>query len=176
MSNRKKLQNAIFAITCAVYLAVLLRALFLKLVPIGEIFDVGERLRALNLIPFGGSAYLHAVKKDVVINTVLFAPLGFLLAMRSKGKSRRPLLLFAALAASVLTEALQYLLALGVADITDVISNTVGAALGFALYDITSKIFKGSAKLDSFYYCAMLCVCCVVIACIVVGNWHRLTT
>ena len=57
----------------------------------------------------------------------------------------------------------------------DVICNTVGAALGFALYDITSKIFKGSEKLDSVYYTAMLCVCCIVLACFIVGNWHRLT-
>lgn len=168
------MQNAILAVTCVVYTVLLLQALFFKLVSPGELFDIGGRARAFNFIPFGGSEYLYAIKKDVIINTMLFAPLGFMLAMRSKGRRRRPLLLFAALAASVLTEALQYLLALGVADITDVISNTVGAALGFALYDITSKIFKGSAKLDSFYYCAMLCVCCVVIACIVVGNWNRI--
>lgn len=174
-ADRHRVQNAIFAVTCVVYTVLLLQALFFKLVSPGELFDIGGRARAFNFIPFGGSEYIYAIKKDVIINTMLFAPLGFLLAMRSKGRRRRPLLLFAALAASVLTEALQYLLALGVADITDVISNTVGAALGFALYDITSKIFKGSAKLDSFYYCAMLCVCCVVIACIVVGNWHRLT-
>lgn len=175
MCNKKKLQNAIFAVTCVVYTVLLLQALIFKLVSPGELFDIGGRARAFNFIPFGGSEYIHAIKKDVIINTTLFAPLGFLLAMRSKGRRRRPLLLFAALAASVLTEALQYLLALGVADITDVISNTVGAALGFALYDITSKIFKGSEKLDSVCYTAMLCVCCIVLACFIVGNWHRLT-
>ena len=98
-----------------------------------------------------------------------------MLAMRSKGKRRRPLLLIAAFAISVCAEALQYLLAVGVADITDVICNTVGAALGFALYDISSKLAKGSEKLDSVYYTAMLCVCCIVLACFIVGNWHRLT-
>lgn len=174
-ADRHRVQNAIFAVTCVVYTVLLLQALFFKLVSPGELFDIGGRARAFNFIPFGGSEYLYAIKKDVIINTMLFAPLGFLLAMRSKGKRRRPLLLIAAFAISVCTESLQYLLALGVADITDVISNTVGAALGFALYDITSKIFKGSAKLDSFYYCAMLCVCCVVLACFIVGNWHRLT-
>ena len=174
-ADRQRVQNAILAVTCVVYTVLLLQALFFKLVSPGELFDIGGRVRAFNFIPFGGSEYIYAIKKDVVINTMLFAPLGFLLAMRSKGKRRRPLLLIAAFAISVCAEALQYLLAVGVADITDVICNTVGAALGFALYDISSKLAKGSEELDSVYYTAMLCVCCIVLACFIVGNWHRLT-
>ena len=174
-ADRQRVQNAILAVTCVVYTVLLLQALFFKLVSPGELFEIGGRVLAFNFIPFGGSEYIYAIKKDVVINTMLFAPLGFLLAMRSKGKRRRPLLLIAAFAISVCAEALQYLLAVGVADITDVICNTVGAALGFALYDISSKLAKGSEKLDSVYYTAMLCVCCIVLACFIVGNWHRLT-
>ncbi len=174
-ADRHRVQNAILAVTCVVYTVLLLQALFFKLVSPGELFDIGGRVRAFNFIPFGGSEYIYAIKKDVIINTMLFAPLGFMLAMRSKGKRRRPLLLIAAFAISVCAEALQYLLAVGVADITDVICNTVGAALGFALYDISSKLAKGSEKLDSVYYTAMLCVCCIVLACFIVGNWHRLT-
>lgn len=174
-ADRHRVQNAILAVTCVVYTVLLLQALFFKLVSPGELFDIGGRVRAFNFIPFGGSEYIYAIKKDVIINTMLFAPLGFMLAMRSKGKHRRPLLLIAAFAISVCAEALQYLLAVGVADITDVICNTVGAALGFALYDISSKLAKGSEKLDSVYYTAMLCVCCIVLACFIVGNWHRLT-
>lgn len=174
-ADRQRVQNAILAVTCVVYTVLLLQALFFKLVSPGELFDIGSRVRAFNFIPFGGSEYIYAIKKDVIINTMLFAPLGFMLAMRSKGKCRRPLLLIAAFAISVCAEALQYLLAVGVADITDVICNTVGAALGFALYDISSKLAKGSEKLDSVYYTAMLCVCCIVLACFIVGNWHRQT-
>lgn len=174
-ADRHRVQNAILAVTCVVYTVLLLQALFFKLVSPGELFDIGGRVRAFNFIPFGGSEYIYAIKKDVIINTMLFAPLGFMLAMRSKGKRRRPLLLIAAFAISVCAEALQYLLAVGVADITDVICNTVGAALGFALYDISFKLAKGSEKLDSVYYTAMLCVCCIVLACFIVGNWHRLT-
>ena len=174
-ADRRRVQNAVLIVTCAVYAALLLQALIFKLVSPGELFDIGGRVRAFNFIPFGGSEYIHAIKKDVIINTTLFAPLGFLLAMRSKGRRRRPLLLIAAFAISLCAEALQYLLAVGVADITDVICNTVGAALGFALYDISFKLAKGSEKLDSFYYCAMLCVCCIVLACFIVGNWHRIT-
>lgn len=173
--DRFRLQNAILIVTCVVYTVLLLQALFFKLVSSGELFDIGGRVRAFNFIPFGGSEYIYAIKKDVIINTMLFAPLGFMLAMRSKGRRRRPLLLLAAFAISVCAEALQYLLAVGVADITDVICNTVGAALGFVLYDISSKLAKGSEKLDSVYYTAMLCVCCIVLACFIVGNWHRLT-
>ncbi|GEM_PF-661318 len=172
--DRFRLQNAILIVTCVVYTVLLLQALFFKLVSSGELFDIGGRVRAFNFIPFGGSEYLYAIKKDVIINTMLFAPLGFMLAMRSKGRRRRPLLLLAAFAISVCAEALQYLLAVGVADITDVICNTVGAALGFALYDVSSKIAKGSEKLDRIYYAAMFCVCCIVLICFIAGNWYRI--
>lgn len=120
-ADRQRVQNAILAVTCVVYTVLLLQALFFKLVSPGELFDIGGRVRAFNFIPFGGSEYIYAIKKDVIINTMLFA------------------------------------------------------ALGFALYDISSKLAKGSEKLDSVYYTAMLCVCCIVLACFIVGNWHRLT-
>lgn len=174
-ADRHRVQNAILAVTCVVYTVLLLQALFFKLVSPGELFDIGGRVRAFNFIPFGGSEYIYAIKKDVIINTMLFAPLGFMLCHAKQGQAPPSAAPDRRICVSVCAEALQYLLAVGVADITDVICNTVGAALGFALYDISSKLAKGSEKLDSVYYTAMLCVCCIVLACFIVGNWHRLT-
>ena len=41
---------------------------------------------------------------------------------------------------SLLYEALQYILAIGASDITDLIDNTLGGAIGIVLYDILQRL------------------------------------
>lgn len=78
--------------------------------------------------------------KDIIGNILLFIPFPFFLFFffRVKTFSR---LLFISIAASFLIEALQYLMNVGVADVDDLVLNTIGSLLGILLL-ATIRNFK----------------------------------
>ncbi len=74
--------------------------------------------------------------RDTPLNFLAFVPVGILTGLLQKSgqsgfKWLKPVLLFFLLSLSF--EALQYLLALGTSDITDLISNTLGGAAGLGV-------------------------------------------
>ena len=73
-------------------------------------------------------------------NILAFIPLGFLLpaAFVSMRKAYRTIL--AGLAVSMAGEILQYVFAVGVCDIDDMILNTAGTAIGYAVFAALKKI------------------------------------
>lgn len=96
-------------------------------------FDIVRRAREINLIPF---CYENVVEGDIpwmeaLANFLIFVPFGFLLRKSLSIKTRRCLIITAGL--SLFFEVIQYMLAIGVADITDFITNTLGGALGIRL-------------------------------------------
>ncbi len=52
----------------------------------------------------------------------------------------------------LLIESTQYILAIGVFDITDIINNCLGGLLGIALYSIALKIKRDKFKLDKILF------------------------
>lgn len=130
-------KNAIFA----GYLACLSYGLFFA-----ESFGRTERDTAsYNLIPFT-EIRRYASKVDVIGlsrvavnllgNIVVFIPFGFLLpAMWPKGEKHHPIAaVLVTVTFSVVVELLQYLTRSGIADIDDVILNSIGGFLGYILY------------------------------------------
>ncbi|KAF1303396.1 MULTISPECIES: VanZ family protein [Enterococcus] len=104
--------------------------------------------RNINLIPFGQSTIINGQVdfKEAIYNGVIFLPFGVFLGIAFKKHffaNSLFLLLF-----SVSIEGLQYLLALGATDITDVIMNTGGGIAGLLLYQLLHKIFP-EKKLDT---------------------------
>lgn len=85
---------------------------------------IGGTERVINLIPFSGNAGY-----EKVFNFVLFVPLGFYVAVIAKKHSVIKQIL-TVLTVSLAFEILQYILAIGSSDITDLILNTLGGALG----------------------------------------------
>lgn len=78
---------------------------------------------------------------QILLNILMFAPLGFLLPIVFPKKCKNFLIVFAtSFAFSFSTEILQLLTSRG-ADIDDLISNTLGGILGFALYVICYGIY-----------------------------------
>lgn len=148
----KKLSNILFIFTCIVYALVLCRGLLFKYVSFFELFSP-DRFEYIgyNLVPFNGSGVSHRI--DLIINTLLFVPFGFLLSMKSKKNLRSLLLMSLPIAASIMFEGLQYILRLGAADITDTIMNSAGVCAGFLIYFISYRIFGNKA--DNFYIIAM---------------------
>lgn len=100
--------------------------------------------RSVNLIPFAGSAIVNGRVEvsEIILNVVAFVPFGIYMSMlgESWGIVKRIIPIFMA---SLLYEVLQYILAVGVSDITDLLGNTLGGVIGIALFILLSKLLKG---------------------------------
>jgi glycopeptide antibiotics resistance protein len=128
----------------AAYLAVLLWVVLFKLS-----YDVvavvrDYRTRSLNLLPFAGVSWAH--DGELISNVVVFLPLGVLLGVVLTRLAWWWKLAVAFLV-SVALETTQYVLAIGTTDITDVITNTLGALVGLVLYDVAAR-YVAREKLD----------------------------
>lgn len=103
--------------------------------------------RTLRLLPiydkltcFGNTSFgsLHEIKQTIALyldffgNILLFVPIALILSIVFSIKSKAKIILIAFLT-SLSVEAIQYTFGIGVADIDDLILNTVGACLGLLL-------------------------------------------
>lgn len=113
-----------------------------------DVFSVilNYQTRGLNLIPFTDAS--RGNLSEMVSNFVIFVPLGLLLSANFK-RTNIWLRLVYILAFSVAVEVIQFVLAIGVTDITDVIMNSLGGLLGLMLYRFSSKHINDK-KLDQF--------------------------
>lgn len=103
-----------------------------------DIFGVLDiQLQSLNLIPFADS-YSHP--RELIDNFLIFIPFGLLLSVTSKNLTLWQKLLFIS-AFSATVETIQFIVAIGVTDITDFITNSLGGLCGLALYDLANKQF-----------------------------------
>ena len=148
----RKLVKPLFII----YLLILIAVIILKF-PTGM---VGQTIRAWKngeevvrmkpqLIPFKTMVfYVSQVRaihdwffKNLACNLIMFMPFGFLLPQCIKKKSFWKVVLLGCIT-SVVFEIVQYITALGLCDIDDVILNTVGVAIGYFIYWIVKKVVK----------------------------------
>ncbi len=138
----KKVLSLLFILVAVTYFLVLCRGLLFKYVRPWEVFsDERYFYTGYNLVPFNGSGLDFRI--DLIINTILFMPFGFMISMKSKHNIKSFLYLLIPLASSFIFEFTQYLFKLGAADVTDIIMNTVGSLIGFAVYYVWFKL-KGN--------------------------------
>ena len=91
------------------------------------------QIRTLNLHPFA-----WARNSEMIANLVAFIPFGVLLGVNFKrGAFRYKLAVIFAF--SLVVEIIQFALAIGVADVTDVIMNTLGGFIGLTAYNAASS-------------------------------------
>ena len=92
-------------------------------------------LRNINLILYGDSGIINGQLdvRELVENILIFVPFGVYASMLVKERSWWKVILAGA-GFSLILETLQYVFAIGASDITDVINNTLGAALGMFLW------------------------------------------
>ena len=151
----RSIRRELLATTWVVYLLVVAA---LTIVPT-HAFQLSLNSGQINLVPFGYSFKCFRWTLDphsglrtfcvlnLIGNVALFLPLGFLLPVSDRGCSFKRLLLVA-VCFSLSIEAIQFVfLFLGNAravDIDDVILNTLGACLGFALYKalVVSRVLR----------------------------------
>ena len=134
-------QKKIFAyIVMGIYLLLLCWIILFKL---ADSIDKIPSMREINLIPFhydklSGSKFHFT---EVLLNVMIFIPAGFYFSAFSKKNAAWGIVFCALL--SLVFEVAQWIFALGASDITDLITNTVGGALGTILYVSLRKLFKG---------------------------------
>lgn len=131
----KKLSRALLA----VYVLTLVWLVLFKLS-----YDIGSILtsyqtRSLNLIPF--VTYGQTGVSETVSNFVIFIPFGLLLSLNFKTVAWWRLTL-AVLLFSLAMETLQYVLAIGTTDATDVVTNTLGGLAGLVLYRLANLVVE----------------------------------
>ena len=101
-------------------------------------------VRSLNLVPF--SHLSRGDMRGAVENAAVFVPLGLLAGVNFKGVSVwRLLACIACLSAAV--EVPQFAFAIGITDTTDVITNSLGGALGLGVYGACTK-YMPTEKVD----------------------------
>ncbi|HBF4348173.1 TPA: glycopeptide resistance protein VanZ1 [Clostridioides difficile] len=112
-------------------------------------FDISSletmNLRSINLIPFAGSLIINnrVDISEIILNVAIFVPFGIYVCMLKEEWSfiKKVIPIFIT---SLVFETLQYIFALGVSDITDLIGNTLGGIIGIAVFMLLSKIFKNN--------------------------------
>ena len=98
-------------------------------------------LRSINLIPFKENEL-----KEIFINIFLFIPYGMYLRELSSKKS---LTVAMVVLTSFLFELLQYILHIGISDITDIMMNTLGGIIGILFISILENKIESSKILDN---------------------------
>ena len=127
----------------ALYLLILLWLVLFKFsVDLSSV--LAYQTRSLNLIPFATVSRDNL--RETIYNFFVFVPLGLLLSVNLKRTTFWRMLAFV-FVFSLAVETIQFVFAIGVTDITDVITNTSGGLLGLALYALSSR-YVDNKKLD----------------------------
>ncbi len=123
-----------------IYLLILFIVLFAK-EPVGS-------FQSVNLVPFG-TIRRYITSREIFVqsfainnllgNVALFIPLGIYIGLFRPKSIGINTLMIAAISAFI--EAMQYLLAVGVADVDDVLLNTLGGFLGLLVFRLLERIF-----------------------------------
>ncbi|WP_431245897.1 VanZ family protein [Leifsonia xyli] len=140
----------------AVYLGLLTWAVLWKL----GMPSLHGGTRAVKLVPFvAGDGYGVNSMPEMLANVALFVPFGVCLGLIAP-HARWWRAAAAAAAVSVGFEALQFALAVGSSDVTDVILNTTGAVLGWAVLGVA----RGGLRERTAPVLARVCTVATVLA------------
>lgn len=142
--NKKERENYLVPFLFVIYMVLLVWIIVFKLQ-----FSISEldTVRSINLIPFhyDNEIGVRFHLTEVLENVAIFAPLGIYLCM-FKYEPRFSIKLTLILGTSLALEVLQYILAIGRSDITDVLTNTCGGILGIIIYHIFAKFFRSKKR------------------------------
>lgn len=134
--KRRKITIVLFTL----YFLILVWILLFKM---GTPFDVNYSSRSINLIPFSASVIVNGkiYIKEIINNILVFAPVGIYTCMLN------PKLPFVkkiapAFFISLAIEIFQFILSIGVTDITDLLGNTLGGIIGIVIFYLLAKLFK----------------------------------
>lgn len=110
-------------------------------------FEQLPSIRSINVIPFGDSVIVNGKLYfgEIIRNVMAFIPFGVFIHALWEDKPL-PGKILPIISTSLLLELIQYVLAAGASDITDVISNSAGGIAGIGIAVVISKISKNNWK------------------------------
>ena len=142
MKNNR--QRNLTKILFAIYFLILVWILLFKMS-----FSLDElyKSRSINLIPFMGSVVVNGriYINEIIDNILVFIPIGIYICMLKEDWSilRK---ISVGFFISLGIEVLQFILAIGATDITDLIGNTLGGIIGIGVFYLFSKLFKNKTN------------------------------
>jgi glycopeptide antibiotics resistance protein len=147
MTGNNRAKNLTYVLFI-IYLIALFWIIVIKFnIPQSYLGDV----RRINLVPFGDPMILNG-KPDSgenIMNVIIFVPLGIYAGVIfQRWIIWKKISLF--FLVSLICEGLQFILKVGVFDITDIITNTLGGIMGFLLFQGIEKAFGSSFKAQKF--------------------------
>lgn len=144
---RRSVSRSALVASLGLYLLVLAWAVLWKL----EVPHIGAGgLRVIKLVPFGADNDATAsFPLEILANLVLFLPLGWHLGLLAPRRWSKPRALWVvagvSAAVSLLLETAQFVLAVGVSDVTDVLVNTAGGLAGLGILELARRALGGRA-------------------------------
>lgn len=119
---------------------------------------------SVNLIPFAGTAVYNGVLyfPEILFNIVSFIPFGIYMEMLFR-KASWVINLFVIMLLSLVFEVVQYIFLLGVADITDLLANGFGGAIGINIMYVLTSIWREKAYMRMNIFCLFLTLLIIVI-------------
>ena len=137
-------QRNLTRILFAVYFLILVWILLFKMS-----FSIDElyKNRSINIIPFMGSVIVNGKidTSEIINNIIVFIPVGIYVCMLKKDWSILKKI-SVGFFISLGIEVLQFVLAIGATDITDLIGNTLGGIIGIGVFYLFSKVFKNKTN------------------------------
>ena len=151
MENNGRDNNITTRVTYVLFIIYLVILFWILLFKLGVHFSNMGKLSSINLIPFSKPSRANG-KIDIsemILNVIIFVPLGIYVGILFKRWIfvKKLLLIFSI---SLIIEVLQFIFRLGVADITDIITNTLGGISGLMIFMAIEKLFKNSANAHKF--------------------------
>lgn len=137
----KKLTNFLFV----TYLVILTWIIVFKM-ELSTLLLARYGYRNLNLIPFAGTAVYNGVLdyQEILLNVLCFIPFGVYMEMLFRKASWVQNLLVIGLV-SLFYEVVQYSFMIGMADITDLLANGLGGAIGINIMYVLTSIWREKA-------------------------------
>lgn len=152
-------KNTWIKVLSGIYVLILIWIIIFKM---GFIFP---NMRSINLIPFKESVIINGkIDLDEIINNcIVFIPLGLYMGIQDR-KNSFLIKLFPIFGLSLGFEIIQFVFHIGASDITDIIMNTLGGAVGISIINAIYKLFKNEKKINKVLsILATICTICVLI-------------
>ncbi len=171
---RSVTQNALTFVLFVIYLLALTWLILFKLQFSIPLLDEG---RIINLIPLLGSFDDNSVIlfSEIRNNILVFIPLGVYICMLKAPWSFVKKVL-AVVAVTLAFEMTQFTFAIGRADITDLLSNTLGGVVGIGIYALSFELMKGKTNKVINVLAAVLTTLVILSVALLLANnrWIRI--
>ena len=137
MNQNSKINNSLRSFTTLLFIIYLIITGWILLFKLGVHFNYMGK-RHVNLVPFNEPSILNS---ENMLNVVIFVPIGIYTGMLFQSwtfSKKLPFIFFL----SFLVEALQYIFRIGIFDVTDILTNTLGGLIGYLLFKVLEKLFN----------------------------------